>query len=111
MKTYCFDLDNTLCITVNGDYNNSKPIVKAINTVNLLYERGNKIIIFTARFMGKMKGNLEMVNKVGYKFTKNQLIDWGLKHHQLILGKPEYDYIVDDKSIFFKENWYEDILK
>ncbi len=111
MKTYCFDLDNTLCKTINGDYKNSQPITKAINAVNVLYKRGNKIIIFTARYMGKMKGDITKVYNVGYDFTEKQLVEWGVEYHQLILGKPEYDIIIDDKSIFFKENWYEEILK
>ena len=29
-KTYCFDLDGTLCITIDGDYKNSKPIEKHV---------------------------------------------------------------------------------
>ena len=103
MKTYCFDLDNTLCKTINGDYKNSQPITKAINAVNLLYKRGNKIIIFTARYMGKMKGDITKVYNVGYNFTEKQLIEWGVEYHQLILGKPEYDIIIDDKSIFSRK--------
>ena len=46
---YCFDLDNTLCVTIDGDYQNSKPIINRINKVNRLYENGDRIKIFTAR--------------------------------------------------------------
>ena len=32
-----------------------------------------------------------------------QLITWGLKFHELIMGKPSYDIIIDDKSFDFKK--------
>ena len=41
MKTYCFDLDETLCNTFNKDYKNSTPITEMIDRVNYLYEQGN----------------------------------------------------------------------
>jgi len=107
MKTYCFDLDNTLCKTINGDYKNSQPLSKPIHVVNTLYDKGNKIIIFTARFMGIMKGDVSKVYSEGYDLTKKQLDTWGVKYHELILGKPEYDLIIDDKSLFFKDDWYD----
>ena len=34
-----------------------------------------------------------------YGFTKNQLIEWGVKHHDLFLGKPAADFYIDDKGI------------
>ena len=36
----------------------------------------------------------------------NQLIEWGLKFHKLLLGKPSYDLFIDDKSINFDDKWY-----
>ena len=58
--------------------------------------------------MGKMKGDITKVYNVIIFYRKTT--NWGVEYHQLILGKPEY-IIIDDKSIFFKENWYEEILK
>ena len=46
---YCFDLDNTLCLTESNIYEESKPIKDRIEIVNRLYEEGNTIIIDTAR--------------------------------------------------------------
>ena len=37
---------------------------------------------------------------MGFKLTKTQLKKWKVKYHKLILGKPSYDLIVDDKGIF-----------
>ena len=102
---YCFDLDGTLCSQRNRDYINAIPIKKNIKKVNQLYDNGNKIIIFTARFMGRTKEDKDKAIKLGYKFTKEQIESWGIKYHKLILGKPLYDVIIDDKALFYKKDW------
>ena len=55
--------------------------------------------------MGRNKDNVKKAKKEGYKFTLNQLAKWNVKFDKLILGKPSYDVIVDDKALFFKKNW------
>jgi hypothetical protein len=47
-KIYCFDLDNTLCITEGNIYEEAKPISNRIEYVNQLYAEGHTIIIETA---------------------------------------------------------------
>ena len=39
-----------------------------------------------------------------YNFTYKQLQTWGVKFHDLFLGKPRYDILIDDRSIFFDDN-------
>lgn len=103
---YLFDLDNTLCETNGNDYINAKPLIKRIAFVNELYHEGHIIRIFTARCMSRCNGDISKVYDTIYKVTKDQLIEWGICHHDLILGKPSNDIIVDDKAIndkhFFK---------
>ena len=105
-KTYCFDIDGVICKTNGNNYKKSTPLKLSINKINNLYNKGNKIIIFTARYMGRSKENKNLAKKKGYKITKLQLTKWGLKYHKFIFGKPSFDYIIDDKSIFFKKNWH-----
>lgn len=104
-KLYCFDLDGVICKTKKNFYTNSKPIKPVINLINKLYEQNNYILIFTSRFMGRSNENVRLANRKGYKFTKKQLNNWGLKYHRLKLGKPSYDIIIDDKSIDYNSNW------
>lgn len=104
--TYVFDLDNTLCITENSDYINSIPSIDKIKIVNTLYDNGNTITIFTARGMGSTDNNqLKAIQKY-YSLTEKQLSLWGIKYHNLFLGKPLGDIYIDDKGInhndFFK---------
>ena len=42
-KTFCFDLDNTLCDTVNSQYEKSKPKKNAIKTELLLSGRSKTL--------------------------------------------------------------------
>ena len=60
--------------------------------------------------MGRNKENAIKAKKQGYNFTKKQLKKWNV-NDKLILGKPSYDILVDDKCIFYKKNWYELIKK
>ena len=53
--------------------------------------------------MGRNKDNSMKANKQGYKYTHQQLSKWKVKFDKLILGKPSYDLIIDDKAIFSKK--------
>jgi CMP-N,N'-diacetyllegionaminic acid synthase len=110
-KILCFDIDNVICKTIGSNYSNSKSNSKVIKKINELYDKGFVIKIFTSRFMGRNKENINRAKKQGYKFTVQQLKFWGVKYHQLIFGKPSYDLFVDDKALFFKSNWYKQLDK
>ena len=105
LKTLCFDIDGVICTITDGDYMNAKPYTLAIEMINKLYDSGYQIEIFTARFMGRCKGNALRAHELGYDFTYNQLIEWGCKFHVLNMGKPIYDLLVDDRALFFDEKW------
>ena len=100
---YVFDIDGTICTNTYGDYEKSKPFLTRIEYVNRLYDEGNTIIFNTARGMGRNKNNASLAHLDFYDFTKNQLDAWGVKYHQLFLGKPAGDIYVDDKGSFDKD--------
>ena len=110
-KIICFDIDNVICKTSKSNYKNSKPIPEAIKKINQLYSKKYNIILFTSRFMGRTKDNRFKAKKLGYKLTKKQLSIWGVKYNKLIMGKPSYDLLIDDLSIYFKKKWIKDIDK
>jgi len=110
MKTICFDLDGVICNNTWGEYEKAIPNKEVIKKINDLFERDYKIIIFTSRYMGRYNSNVKKVYEIGYDFTKKQIEKWGLKYHQLILGKPSYDLIIDDKSINYDESWIDEII-
>ena len=105
--TFCFDIDGTICKTSKGDYKKSKPIKKIIELINKLYDKGHHIIFYTSRFNQKYNFDKNKINRVGYSFTKKQLNTWGVKYHKLLMMKPDYDFIIDDKFPNFRRSeWY-----
>ena len=102
-RKICFDIDGVLCNQVKAgtDYREAKPNKEAIALVNKLYDEGNTIYLYTARFMGRHKNDWKKAYEDGYDFTKKQLEWWGVKHHGLFLGKPTTDIFVDDQAIFY----------
>lgn len=91
LKTYCFDIDETICKTLSGRYEDCFPDVPMIKHINRLYEQGNTIKFYTAR--GKSSG-------VDYTMlTLNQLKAWKVKYHDLSFDKPSADIYIDDKAV------------
>ena len=103
----CFDLDGVLCSQVEKDYAEALPNKEAIDALNALHDQGHTIVIHTARFMGRCGSNPFEVYKLGYDFTVKQLEGWGVKFHELHMGKPRYDLVIDDRSLFFDPSWHE----
>ena len=91
MKIFAFDIDGTICTNTYGNYELAKPYKDRIQSINKLYREGHTIKFFTARG--------STTKKDWYEFTSNQLTNWGLKFHELIIGKPEADLFIDDKAI------------
>lgn len=89
-KIFCIDIDGTLC-TEGEDYSLSKPIQKVIDKINYLYENDNYIKLYTARG-SKSKTDWKI-------FTEEQLLKWGVKYNELIMGKPFADHYIDNKAI------------
>lgn len=97
MLKYYVDLDNTLCLTINRDYKNSTPIKERIEYTNQLKKQGNKVVIWTAR--GSASG-------VDYReLTSQQLKLWNVDYDELLMGKPDYDIYIDDKSFNVNTFW------
>ena len=105
MKVICFDLDGVICNQTEGDYENAVPDKEAIEVINRLFDEGNRIIISTSRFMGRNNNNVIETYKNGYEFTLKQLKAWKVKFHELHMGKQRYDVLVDDRSVFFENDW------
>jgi len=88
------DIDQTICITdelKENKYNYSVPIPHAIKHINDLYEKGNRITYWTAR--GNQSG------KDLRELTEAQLKKWGCLYHELKMGKPSFDLLIDDKTV------------
>ena len=86
------DIDETICISPEDrDYNKAVPIEKNIKKINKMYDNGDRIVYWTARGTG---------SGIDWRsVTEKQFLKWGVKYHELHLGKPIYDLFIDDKNI------------
>ena len=96
---YVFDIDGTICTKTDGNYEEALPLQERIDVINKLYDEGNTIHFLTARGMGRTDNSQIFANRLFFNFTANQLSDWGVKYHQLFLGKPSGDIYIDDKGV------------
>ena len=96
---------------------NERPLSREkTNHSKLLQETKTQVILLSIKNAARktsqcsVNENQRKAKSLGYKLTKDQLKRWGLSYDKLIMGKPSYDLIVDDKSLFFNKNWI-DALK
>ena len=95
------DIDETICVSPpDRDYSKARPIFDRIKKINELYDEGNTVVYWTARGTGTGIDWREV--------TERQFEEWGVKYHDLRLGKPMYDLFICDKvmnsDVFFEDN-------
>jgi hypothetical protein len=117
-KVVAFDLDDVLCYRsfefenfglLKYDY--CKPNNNMIDVVNDLYKNGYIIKIYTARGMTQFSGDVNKIYSNLYEITLNQLKEWKINFHELIMGKIHYDILIDDKALnSLQINYKDDII-
>ncbi len=115
LKRLIVDLDDTITVTVKGDYEHSKPIQKTIDLLKKYKEEGFDIVIHSSRNMRTYEANVGKINI----YTLPNIINWLHTHDvpfdEIIVGKPWCGFegfYIDDKSIRpseFHNMSYEDI--
>ena len=102
MKRIIMDLDDTICSTENGDYENSTPKPEIIAKLRQYKTLGFEIVISTSRNMRTYSGNIGKISAN----TLPIILEW-LKRHEvpydeIYVGKPwcgNEGFYVDDKAI------------
>jgi len=91
-KQFVFDIDGVIALKREDlDYGQALPNEIMIAIVNQLYDMGNRIVLFTAR------GYVTGID--WFPVTEKQMKDWGVKYHELKMGKPNADFYIDDKFL------------
>jgi len=81
------DIDGILTNEIEGyDYKSRTPNFFNIYKINSLYNHGHLIILYSARYQQDQK------------ITKQWLKKYRVKYHRLVLGKLQYDILIDDKA-------------
>lgn len=97
-----FDLDHTIVEngTEENDFLDATPIENMVELVNMIYDEGFEIMIFTARSKPWSQVQLE-------EWLRN---DIGLKFHYVYMHKPHYSILVDDRAVGWKEGFTKENL-
>lgn len=105
-KIIAFDLDDVICYRDPkyegegiGKYNHCYPYEGTVRLINELYQAGFYIKIYTARGMTQLEGDVNRIYDELYQLTFDSLTGWGVKFHELIMGKIHYDILIDDKAM------------
>jgi len=92
---YYVDIDGVICTNTYGKYDQALPIKENIRKINKLYNNGHIITLWTAR------GTTTKIN--WRRLTEEQMKRWNVNYHKLLLGKPQYDVLIDDRALKISE--------
>lgn len=88
MMTFGVDIDGTLCnLRRDLQYEHCQPITAHIDIVNHLFDKGNRVILYTGRGEDKRQK------------TVLWLKENNVNYHELVMGKPVADVYIDDLSV------------
>ena len=93
------DVDDTILFTENRDYANSRPNQPVIDGLRKLKESGWKIVLMSARGMGRSEGNIELVRVEVLAEIERFVEKYDVPCHEIVLAKPFANYYVDDKAL------------
>lgn len=111
-RTIVFDVDKTILVTKDRDYDNSQPIEGVIEGMRALKKEGWRIVLHTARGQGRSNGDIEKVREDVTKEIKDFCEKYRVPYDELILGKVWAHFYVDDRAMRPEEfsAKYQDII-
>ncbi len=99
--TIAFDMDNTICTSIRRNHQEDIPKVKPrenmIKLIRGLKKKEHKITIFTRRGAS---------GKNARKLTEEWLKKYDIPYDELIIEKPHYDLLIDDRAISCHRNFW-----
>ena len=105
LKRIIVDCDGVIAGKDNGgDYSKAPPLKYGISQVNKLYDLGYEVVLYTARYGDREKGNMHMQYERGYREWTDWLEKNGVKYHHAFMGKPAGVLYLDDKAARVRGN-------
>ena len=105
LKRLIVDCDGVIADKDHGGiYANAGPLQHGIDQVNKLYDMGFEIVLYTARYGDREKGNMHRQYERGYIEWIKWLDDHGVKYHHAHMGKLAGVMYIDDKAARVRSN-------
>ncbi len=101
-KRLIVDLDNTITVTENGDYEHSHAVTETIERLKEYKAQGFEIVIHSSRNMRTYEGNVGKINIHTLPNIINWLNNHDVPYDEIIVGKPWCGFegfYIDDSSI------------
>lgn len=98
-KRIICDIDDTISVTTNRDWENATPVTQVIDKINSLYDMGWEVWLFTARGQISCNGSLSARVSKYKKQIESWLKKHNVKYHKLSFQKELATYYIDDKSL------------
>lgn len=98
-RTMVIDVDDTICVTFDRDYANSRPISYVISKLREAREKGWRIVLHTARGQGRSNGDIESVRDEVIAELTSFCERHDVPYDEIIIGKPWAAMYVDDKAL------------
>lgn len=117
MKKLIVDIDNTICKTINGEYEKASVILPVVKKLIEYSDKGFEIILHTSRNMRTYNNNIGKINLEMIPVLVKWLKKNNIPCDELHVGKPwcGFDgFYIDDKSIRpseFISMEYDEIIK
>lgn len=104
-QTIIFDIDGIIAKkTTDGDYSKAEPLWHGIEQVNKVYDLGYTVVLLTARYGDRCKGNVNEQYSRGYVELVTWLEKHGVKYTSCYMGKVAGAIYVDDKAVRVDED-------
>lgn len=97
--TAIFDLDDTISVHRNRDYENAVPIKATVERMRALKAAGWRICIYSARGQHSCRGNLALIEARNRSIVEKWLAKHNVPCDELVFGKPLGDIYIDDKGM------------
>ena len=104
-QTLVIDIDHTICTPNDAEkdtfekYGKARPIPEMIEAIRKAKEKGFRVVLFTARRMATHNGDINRVIEDVGELTINWLKEHDVPYDELMFGKPNAVYYVDDKAL------------
>lgn len=105
MKRIVFDLDDTISVHKDRDYENAVPVMPVIQRMRELRTAlpSVEIVIHTARGQASCNGDSALAEERNRPTIERWLAKWDVPYDRIVFGKPLGDAYIDDKAVSVEE--------
>lgn len=102
MKRLIVDIDNTISLTTEGNYDRATAIAPVVEALKQFREQGFTIVLHSSRNMRSYEGNIGLITARTVPILLRWLEENDIPYDEIVVGKPwcgHEGFYVDDRAI------------